>query len=173
MIFYRYSIVLFISLLSHSVFAGDSDWVEITNDQNLIVQDIQGEFHNLSDYAIKDKWLVVIIWQSDCHVCNAESETYINWYEKNISGDRTLIGISTDGWEHKDAAQAFIDRNKVSYPNALISYNALNKYYLRYTGNPFTGTPTFLIYSPDGVLKIAQMGAVPTQLIDDYINKNK
>jgi hypothetical protein len=40
------------------------------------------------------------------------------------------------------------------------------------TGEPWEGTPTFLIYSPAGELRAAQSGGVPAKYIEDYIKKS-
>ena len=113
-----------------------------------------------------------MVWQSDCHVCNQEAEGYVAWYEKNKTGNSTLMGISTDGCENKDAAQGFLDEHKVTFPSMLVSYEVLNEYYLNNIGESFVGTPSFLIYSPAGDLMAAQTGAIPTDLIDKFIQSN-
>ena len=37
------------------------------------LQDFDGQPKSISDYAGKGKWLVVMIWASDCHICNQEA----------------------------------------------------------------------------------------------------
>lgn len=165
-------LVLVLTAIGNLALAVEEDSADIPEAHKLSLKDMQGNDHTLHDYAIKDKWLVVMVWQSDCHVCNQEVEGYVAWYEKNKSGNSTLIGISTDGWEDRQAAQGFIDEHKVTFPSTLVSFATLNEYYLNHTGQPFFGTPSFLIYSPTGELKAVQTGAVPTDLIDNYIREN-
>jgi len=45
-------------------------------------------------------------------------------------------------------------------------------YYGMLTGASFRGTPTILIYDPDGELRAAQAGAVPVDVIEAYIAKH-
>lgn len=169
-------IMLCLTVIGNTVQAEEAGSTDISGDipeaHRLSLKDMKGNDHTLHDYAIKDKWLVVMVWQSDCHVCNQEAEGYDAWYKKNKSGASTLIGMSTDGWENKEAAQGFLDEHKVTFPSTLISFEELNKYYQDFTGQSFFGTPSFLIYSPTGELKAAQTGAVPTDLIDNYIRDN-
>ena len=155
-----------------SVTASDSIAAEIPEPHQLVLQDMSGENHLLHEYMHKNKWLVVMVWQSDCHVCNQEAEDYNAWYEKNKSGNTTLLGISTDGWENKEAAQKFLDKHKVTFPSVLVSYDNLNGYYQVNTGKFFIGTPSFLVYSPAGELMAAEVGAVPTDVLDKYIKDN-
>jgi len=37
---------------------------------------------------------------------------------------------------------------------------------------PWVGTPTILVYNPKGELLAAQPGAVPTELIEEFIEQN-
>jgi hypothetical protein len=78
-----------------------------------------------------------------------------------------------DGLENKQAAQQFIDRNKVSFPNLIIDSQLGANFYTSNTGENWIGTPSFMIYAPKGELKAAQIGAVPTQLIEDFITQNR
>ena len=144
----------------------------IPESHQLSLKGMNGYDHYLHDYMNEDKWLVVMIWQSDCHVCNQEAAAYTAWYEKNKSGNSTLLGVSTDGWEHKDAAQGFLDKHHVTFPSVLVSTEVLNNYYEKNVGASFFGTPSFLIYSPAGELLAAQVGAVPTEVIDNFIQDN-
>lgn len=155
-----------------SVAASGSSAAEIPEPHHLVLQDMSGESHLLHEYMHKNKWLVVMVWQSDCHVCNQEVEDYNAWYEKNKSGNSTVLGISTDGWENKEAAQEFLDKHKVTFPSVLVSYDILNDYYRKNTGKFFIGTPSFLVYSPAGELMAAEVGAVPTDVLDKYIKDN-
>ena len=166
------SLIMVMSLVSFWGHVSADEVANIPEAQMLNLKDMDGNKKNLHDYQIEGKWLVAMIWQSDCHICNQEAQSYVAWFEKNRSGNSTLMGISTDGWDGRQAAQGFIDKHKVTFPNTLISYEALNEYYANLVGQAFIGTPSFLVYAPSGELMATQSGAVPTKLIDQYILKN-
>ena len=109
-------------------------------------QDFKGKSQVFENYLGKGKWLVVMMWASDCHICNREAHQYVDFHMIHSDTDATVLGISLDGENHKNEALGFIKKH--------------------------SGTPTFLIYSPKGELKAAQAGAVPTELIEDFIKKN-
>jgi hypothetical protein len=46
-------------------------------------------------------------------------------------------------------------------------------YYAIQTQSQFRGTPSILLFGPDGELRAAQAGAVPTTSIEAYIAKNE
>lgn len=151
---------------------GNGPHTPIKVEQLIVLKDFDGEVHALNEYTGKGKWLIVMIWASDCHVCHKEVEGYIRWHELNKNRDASVLGISIDGWENKKAAQGFIDRHKVTFPNLIGSVADVAAFYGQLTGSYLSGTPTFLVFTPSGELEAQQVGAVPTKLIDDFIRKH-
>lgn len=138
----------------------------------LNVKDIAGKDRTLAEYTGKNQWIIVMIWQSDCHVCNQEAGNYVAWHEKNRKGIASVLGLTTDGWDNRDLAQEFIDKHKVTFPNVLVTAEQLDAWYVEHVGQHFVGTPSFLVFSPSGKLEAAQVGAVPTDLIDAFLEQN-
>jgi peroxiredoxin len=137
-----------------------------------IFTDFADQPRSIESYAGGGKWLVVMIWASDCSVCNREMGQYVQFYQAHKDKDATVLGISIDGQAKKAAAQAFIERHALPFPNLLAEPEAAVLYYVMHTQASFGGTPSFLIYAPDGQLTAAQAGAVPPQLIADFIADN-
>lgn len=137
-----------------------------------VFTDFAGESRSIESYAGDGKWLVVMIWAHDCHVCNMEAETYAQFHEAHKDKDAHMLGISMDGKEKKAEAEAFIQRHDLPFPNLIGEPQTTMLYYLTLTQSPFRGTPTILLYGPDGKLKAAQAGAVPVEVIEAYIAKN-
>lgn len=125
----------------------------------------------LDDYAGKGKWLVVMLWASDCIACNREAHQYVDFHEFHQDSDATVLGISLDGRD-QEAAQRFIDKHDVSFPNLIIDYEAAGRWFEELTGQRFLGTPGFLIIDPQGTLRAQQIGAVPVNLIEQFIEAN-
>jgi len=135
--------------------------------------DFNGKAANISDYTGNGKWLVVMFWASDCHICNKEAHQYVDLQARNQSdGNIQLLGISVDSLANKAAAQAFIDENKLNFPNLIGSLEDIAGMYYDLTGNQWIGTPTFFIYNPEGKLRIADAGAIPAKLIEEFIAEN-
>lgn len=134
--------------------------------------DLNGNARTIQDYAGKGKWLVVMIWASDCHFCNTEAHNYVDFQTFHKDKDATVLGISMDGLGNKAAAESFIKRHSVNFPNLIGSPETVAGMYIQLTGAPFGGTPAFLIYDPSGKLRAQQVGAVPTDLIEDFIKSH-
>lgn len=133
------------------------------------LRDLAGQPRTISDYTGHGKWLVVMIWASDCSVCNADAHNYVDFYNAHHDKDITLLGISMDGWAQRAAAQAFIRRHRVSFPNLIGEPQAVADLYSELTDRPWFGTPTFLIFDPGGALRAQQVGAVPVRIIEQFI----
>ena len=135
-------------------------------------EDFKGKPQVLENYIGKGKWTIVMMWASDCHICNREAHEYVDFHMIHSDTDATVLGISLDGESRKKAAEKFIKKHSVDFPNLIAEPEYVSALYRDLTGQYFAGTPSFLIYSPNGELKAAQAGAVPTSLIEDFIKKN-
>lgn len=133
------------------------------------LQDFEGTPRGIDDYTGNGKWLVVMFWASDCHVCNAEAHQYADFHVAHADSDASVLGISLDGSSGKQDAIDFLERNDIDFPNLIGEPAAVAGLFSELTGAPWVGTPSFLIYGPDGSLQARQAGAVPTHLIENFI----
>jgi peroxiredoxin len=134
--------------------------------------DFDGQPRTLSEYTGNDKWVVVMLWHSTCRVSNAVVHEYADYYMIHSDNKSTVLGISLDGHDQKDSARGFIDKHGIEFPNLIGNYDDVVNMVENLTGEPWEGTPTFLIYSPAGELRAAQSGGIPAKYIEDYIKKN-
>jgi peroxiredoxin len=133
--------------------------------------DFKGNPRTIADYAGKGKWLVVMVWASDCHVCNQEVHQYVAFHKKHATKDAKVLGISMDGKEKQADAEAFLQKHQVNFPSLIGEPEVVAGLYQNLTGATWRGTPSFMVYKPDGELIGAQAGAVPTQIIESFIER--
>jgi len=133
------------------------------------LKDFNGKLATLDDYTGKGKWTIVMIWAHDCRVCNQEVPNYNAFHEKHKNKDAIILGVSADGKKFKKEAEDFIARHKVVFPNLIGESDYIDKLYFSLTGVQWEGTPSFLIYNPQGELLVQQIGAVPTELIEKFM----
>ena len=154
------AMILTFGLLSSAVFADDA------------LRDMQGNITSLEQQKEADKWTVVMIWASDCHVCNQEANQYSAFHTEHADKDAKIIGVSIDGQEGKADADEFIKRNEVIFPNLIGDIRTVADWYQGLTGEAFRGTPTFVVFGPDGEIQAAQPGAVPPSVIEKFMTKS-
>lgn len=135
------------------------------------LQSLEGKPEKLADYTGKGQWTVVLLWASDCHVCNAEAEQYIQFHESHKNTDAKVLGLSVDGQGKLAEAKDFMKRHSVTYPSLIGEPGDVASLYEELTGGHWVGTPTFLIYDRKGALKAAQPGAVPADIIEGFIKE--
>lgn len=137
-----------------------------------ILTDFSGTPRNINDYTGNGKWLVVMFWASDCHICGKEAPEYIAFHNKNKDGNAHVLGITIDGLANKEAAQGFVDEHELNFPNLIGTAEDIAAMYYELTGEFWIGTPTFFVYDPKGELRAAQAGAVPAEILENFITEN-
>ena len=133
--------------------------------------DFKGSPKTLESMTGQGKWSIVMFWAHDCHACNKEAHQYVAFNDKHKNTDAEVIGISMDGKKHKKDAEAFISRHKLNFTNLIGEPYDVAGIFEDLTGADWVGTPTFLIYNPKGELRAQQVGAVPTDLIEEFMAK--
>jgi peroxiredoxin len=125
----------------------------------------------LDAYHENGKWLIVMLWASDCVECNREAHQYVEFHESHHDSDARVLGVSLDG-SNQAAAQKFIEKHQVPFPNLITDFGKGSRWFETLTGQQFWGTPGFLIFDQSGELRAQQIGAVPVNLIEDFIANN-
>lgn len=134
--------------------------------------DMDGKPRDLKDYLGDGKWTVVMIWASDCHVCNSEAHQYVDFHTFHKDKDARVVGISLDGRAGKADAQQFIERHSINFPNLIGDPQQVASVYADATGESLQGTPSFVVYDPSGKVRAADAGAIPAEVIGEFIANN-
>ena len=134
-----------------------------------VFSDFDGRPVNFGDMFPADRWLVVMIWSYSCPVCGKEIQGQADLHARHRDGRLKVLGISLDGADGALEAWAFIEERDVNFPNLLGEPGDVVRFFSQQTGQPFKGTPTFLIYAPGGDLKAVQAGALSPELIETFI----
>ncbi len=132
-------------------------------------RDMQGNITTLEEQQTPGKWTVVMVWASDCHICNKEVGEYSKFHLKYADKNAKIVGISIDGKEGQADAEAFLERNKVEFPSLIADVSTVANWYLQRTGDNFVATPSFVLIDGTGEVRAAQAGAVPTDIIENFI----
>jgi peroxiredoxin len=125
----------------------------------------------INQYAGKGKWLVVMIWASDCTVCNREAHNYVDFHKLHKDKDAQMLGLSIDGKEKTKEAVEFLQRHQINFPNLIAEPMDVATMYQERTGDNWIGTPSFMVFNPRGELIGAQAGAVPVSIIESFIER--
>ena len=105
---FKFRQILFITLFMLGLFSNSYSMPAL--------YDFKGEASSIDDFAGEGKWLVVMFWASDCHVCNMEAHQYVDFHFVHSDKDATVLGVSLDGMANKVAAEEFIKKHKINFP---------------------------------------------------------
>lgn len=144
----------------------------IANDDPLSLRTQQGEETSLDNYVGRhnqDKWLLVMIWSTDCSVCFKEMPRIADFHQRHQTIDATVLGIALDGYEHREAVAQFAANNGVNFPNLIAEMPAFALRYEFEVGENLLGTPTYLLFNPAGELVANNPGPVRPVAVEQFM----
>lgn len=128
-----------------------------------------GAHTSIASYVGKDHWTIVQAWKSDCGICNTHMPTFV----KNARRfpNTKVIGVSLDG--NRQIAKNFVSKHGVNFPTLLSNKREFNQYLRRVAKEGLTGTPTYLVFNPQGKLIALQPGHVPFASIYNLMRRSQ
>lgn len=163
--FTKLNCVIAILFFSQFVVAAETE----TKQNKITLQDFSDKTVQFEDYIKAKQWTVVMIWASDCHVCNVEASQFVKLHKKYHDKNIRVLGVSVDGQRKKAAAQEFINIHNINFPNLIGDLETITQLYKQYTSETWVGTPTFIIFSPEGKVMAQRPGMLPPELIVAFI----
>ena len=131
---------------------------------------MDGKKDSIMNYIGKDKWTIVEVWESNCHVCRQHMPDMVK-FDGKLKNAR-IIGVSLDGQKGIDAAEEFIMEYDIKFPTILTNYVEMNIWMQQNIGESLVGTPTFILFDSEGKLVAAQAGIVSTNSLEKFITEN-
>lgn len=132
--------------------------------------DMNGKKDSINNHIGKDKWTIVEIWESSCAACRMHMPEMVK-FDGKLNNAR-LLGISLDGLRGIDDAEDFIAEYDVKFPTILTNYVEMNIWMEQSIGESLRGTPTFILFDPEGKLVAAQPGIVSVASLEKFITQN-
>lgn len=129
-------------------------------------------FETIDTHGGQGKWLVVMVWASDCEICNAEVGAYKQFHPRHRKTSASVLGLTLDAAVGKEDALDFDNQNSLNFNNLIGEPETVKSYFQILTGSPWIGTPGFLIFGPNGELRAKQVGALSPDLIEQFIADN-
>jgi thiol-disulfide isomerase/thioredoxin len=150
-------------LLFASSFANSSDWTE--------VRTLDGSFTTLSQHFEKDKWTLVMLWTTDCGICQREYPVMSAFHDKHKDDKAKVIGVSLDGYSNLDSITEHINEMPMTFDNLIGEITVVAFNYEAATEESLRGTPTFLMFNPDGELVGHNPGPVKPEALEKFISR--
>jgi hypothetical protein len=164
--------VISLVMISSIAWAGVNQTIDPIPDSKTLGQlhDLHGNVRVVEQYINKGNWLVVMLWASDCEVSQKRISSYNDFNNTSDIKNLEFLGVSLDGFENKPQAIQFIKNHEIDFPNLIGNRTTIKSMFQLLTGNFEFATPSFLVFSPTGELLAQQVGALPPENIEKFIN---
>ena len=83
-----------------------------------------------------------------------------------------ILGVTLDGQDGIDDAEDFIAEYDIKFPTIVTNYVEMNIWMEQSIGESLRGTPTFILFDPEGKLVAAQPGIVAVASLEKFITEN-
>jgi len=137
------------------------------------LQKLSGVRVDLDDYRGTGKWLLVMIWATDCHICHQQKPLISDFHDKHQHIDAEVIGIALDGPSRTDEVKRYLESTKVTFPTLVGELLIVSSHYMQLTEESLRGTPTYLLFSPDGELLGNNPGPLRISAIESFIERHE
>ena len=128
---------------------------------------------NFSDYIGKGKWTVLEIWRHDCPACRKTIHHIADFDAISENYNAQVIGVSSDGMPKKALAQEFVDNHALEFPNLLSTPIEIDQLIRAYSPQSFIGTPTVMLFTPEGESVGVVVGPVTTEQLSTYFEQQQ
>ena len=127
--------------------------------------DPEGKMHLVGDFLGKGKWTVVVIWSVDCPICKKDIFHMAFFHDEHKNRDATVLGISIDGTGETKRVKEFIRNQSLGFPNLIGTTDTPEQI----SPKSFIGTPTYIIFDPQGGFAAQVVGPTTQSQMEGYI----
>ena len=135
------------------------------------IQKLDGEIVRLDERVGGGKWLLVMLWATDCHICKQQKPEMSRFHDKHKDIDAEVLGIALDGMAAVEDVKSYLQQHQPSFPNYVGEIAIVASHYLVLTEESLRGTPTYLLFNPDGELVGNNPGPLSVEALERFIGK--
>lgn len=132
--------------------------------------DLDGKPDSINNHIGKGKWTILEVWASDCGACRMHMPEMVE-FDGKLENAR-LLGVTLDGQRGIEDAEDFLAEFDVKFPTIVTNSIEMNIWMEQSIGESLRGTPTFILFDPEGKLVAAQPGIVAVSSLEKFITEN-
>ena len=156
-----FSLAVFL-LSMHEIHA--SNWTE--------ARTLNGKITTLSQHFEEGKWTLVMLWTIDCGICNREYPIMSAFHDQHKDTDAKVLGVSLDGFSAVDKITRHIDNMPITFDNLIGEFTVIAYSYENSTEEPLRGTPTYMMFNPQGQLVGHNPGPVRIESLEKFMHRH-
>ncbi len=153
-----------------AVFIISLSFLLLSNTASAFSKITDGQKDDIKNHIGKGKWTVLEVWTSDCPQCRSHMPEMVK-FDGKLENAR-LLSVSLDGLRGIQNAKDFVSEFKIKFPTIISNPIEMNVWMQENLGESLIGTPTFILFDPEGKLVAAQPGIVATSSLEKFIIQN-
>ena len=118
-----------------------------------------------------EHWLLMMFWSTACSICRAEMPSIQALSERRDETGVRVVGLVLEGPDQQAHIRQSINELGVTFANFTAPSEQVVSAYANATDEDFRGTPTFLLYTPDGELVGNNPGPIRPGAVERFIEK--
>lgn len=135
----------------------------------LAVHRLDSTSSTLAAELVKDQFNVIMVWTTYCPVCRAQYPVLSRFHDAHHNRDATVLGIALAEPEDRAAVASYRSATRQSFPSVTVRPEALVDAFERAVGEPFGGTPTYLLFDAAGTLRTYLVGPTTEAQLEELI----
>ena len=113
------------------------------------------------------------IWRHNCPACRNSIHHISDFDAISENYNAQVIGVSSDGLSKKEQAIAFVDNQALEFTNLLSNPEEVDQLIRSSSPQSFIGTPTVMLFTPEGKSAGIIVGPVTTDELSYYFEQQK
>ena len=114
-----------------------------------------------------------MLWAADCSVCAQEYPAISDFHTRHRDTDAKVIGVSLDGYSQLEKITRHISEMPMTFDNLIGELNVVAFQYRTATAKPLQGTPTYLMFNPQGQFAGHHVGPISSEALEKFIQRHQ
>jgi len=130
---------------------------------------LDGQNESVDSVKRNSMWTLVMLWSLDCVACEQQKPMIDSFHKNHRKSNAQVVVVATDGDNYKDQVIDFLSDSNYSFDNYLAKTDIFTTQFEQETNAAFLGTPTYLLYAPDGKLAGVHAGLLQRDQLEQIV----
>lgn len=135
------------------------------------LKDLSGKSTSIKSLLPLKQWTLVMLWSIDCVACEEQKPMINAFHTDHHLSNARVIGIATDGDQRLGPVIDHINKRPTTFENYVTLHESFEQSFTQETGKRFFGTPTYLLYDPEGQLVGTHAGLIDRAMLERVVGE--
>ena len=141
--------------------------------QDLTLKTLEGNATTLTNQLSKTMWTLVMVWTTYCGECAKQYDEISAFHQNNNKSRLQVVGVSLDGLNQKTKVRQYALIKNHTFPSVLAESENFSNKYTQLTGEPFTGSPTYMLFVRGQSIQAYMDGPMSIDALERFIDQSR